>query len=167
MTKTYYEYVLWWGGSPCLGQEPTGFSMTLLSTHGVDHHCEQSSNSLPRINLWSFQLMICISWLRQKWYHYLIQLIFVFFWLWVLGWKCLMAELKSFSKKRWAAKEKESGVNGSFSPHLPSSAGDFKSLYECHFRDRMVFVPWQEIIYIGWFWFSKDLFPPMGEIESQ
>ena len=90
-----------------------------------------------------------------------------FFWLCVLGWKCLMAELKSFSKKRWAAKEKESGVNGSFSPHLPSSAGDFKSLYECHFRDRMVFVPWQEIIYIGWFWFSKDLFPPMGEIESQ
>ena len=74
MTKTYYEYVLWWGGNPCLGQEPTGFSMALLSTHGVDHHCEQSSNSLPRINLWSFQLMICISWLRQKWYHYLIQL---------------------------------------------------------------------------------------------
>ena len=61
-----------------------------------------------------------------------------------------------FSEKRWAAKEKECGVRGSFSPHLPSSAGDFKSLYECFFRDRMVFVPWQEI---SFFLISKDMFP--------
>ena len=133
--------------------------------------CQQASDK-------SFSDNSCDKSFRQKWWQQAVlkchggdhskQSNFCFFfWLWVLGWKCLMAGLKSFSKKRWAAKEKESGVNGSFSPHLPSSAGDFKSLYECHFRDRMVFVPWQEIIYIGWFWFSKDLFPPMGEIESQ
>ena len=148
------------GGNPGPGQEPTGFSMTLLSTHGVDHHWEQYSNLLLRISLWSFQLMICISWLRQKWHHYSIQHMFLsFFACFGDGWQ----KNRVFFRKRWAAEEQESGVKGSFSPHLPSSAGDFKSLYECHFGDRMVFVPWQEISLSLIFW---RCFPPMGGIDS-
>ena len=87
----------------------------------------------------------------------------IFFFLFLLvfgdGWQ----KNRVFFRKRWAAEEQESGVKGSFSPHLPSSAGDFKSLYECHFGDRMVFVPWQEISLSLIFW---RCFPPMGGIDS-